>query len=274
MVVAMVIATTVGADMVRPSDLDAGSPAPVTMADRQGRDAAPFLDSLLGFDPIDLDGPSIAFLPLAGRDAASPTETQQSLHLLTDDHGSLDLCLYALLGLGLCRSAPWVRKLSVSHVLEWRHAGGCQIDAGLMEEPDWRFTTPFCLVQPRHKTDSALAPYRQKIVVSLWRQSQFTPALLAPRGPPLPRADNQPDGLTARGAIQMPLLPAALGLSTAGRTRRRCVPTPPAIRREVRGAESDSRGVGETPRRIAIHPAHHLDDGPSLYSSSLWRMEQ
>jgi hypothetical protein len=70
-----------------------------------------------------LDLWSVAFLPRPNADVrqTSPIQYPPSL---TDGLSSFSLCLYALMGLGLVRSAPWVKKLSLGSISEWYHDGG------------------------------------------------------------------------------------------------------------------------------------------------------
>ncbi len=104
----------------------------------------------------------------------------------SDGQDSFGLCLYALLGLGMCRSVPLVKRLSVTHIPQWYHDGGpVQIGHSHIISPDCLCHAPVCFVQPECTAEDLSPLYRQETVVSLWRQSQFTPAVLASRGPPL-----------------------------------------------------------------------------------------
>ncbi len=124
--------------------------------------------------------------PLDGR--AGPTSETRPAPILTDRQNSLTLCLYALFGLGLCRSAPLVRKFHFSGIPDWYHAGGpYQVRHSFAISPDCLPSAPvFCFLQPdaTSATEAALSTFSRRVVVSLWRQSQFTPAVLASRGPP------------------------------------------------------------------------------------------
>jgi hypothetical protein len=110
----------------------------------------------------------------------------QAPEILTDRQSSLGLCLYALLGLGLCHSAPLVKKFHFGCIPEWYHSGGpSQIGHSFAISPDCLSSAPvYCFVQPADAPDAPLPQYRWETVVSLWRESQFTPAVLAARGPP------------------------------------------------------------------------------------------
>jgi len=108
--------------------------------------------------------------------------------ILTDGSDSLSLCLWALIGLGLCRSGQWVRRLSLGFVPEWYHSGGpFQIGhshAVLPNNLASAFVPVCCFVQPVFAVESPILIQRSRIVRSSWRKSQFAPAALASRGPP------------------------------------------------------------------------------------------
>jgi hypothetical protein len=127
----------------------------------------------------------ITFLPQADSGAISAAEIQ-ARRVLTDDQGSLDLCLYALFGLGLCRSVPLIRKLSFGCMPDWYHHGGpFQIGHSHAIGPDCLHCAVACFVQPEGaREDLVLHCYRGSIA-ALLRKSLFTPNVLASRGPPL-----------------------------------------------------------------------------------------
>ena len=137
-------------------------------------------------DIADLDSLSSEFLSKAIAHG-SPTSQTQVVQVFAKEPRSLDLCLYALMGLGLCKSAPWVKKLSVGHIPEWYHnAGPYQIGHSFAISPDCLCSTPVCcFVQPDDATEDRVPQHRQETVVCLWRTSQFAPQALASRGPPL-----------------------------------------------------------------------------------------
>lgn len=133
-----------------------------------------------------LDLWSVAFLPRPNADVRqnSPVQCPPSL---TDGASSLSLCLYALMGLGLVRSAPWGKRLSFGFLPEWYHAGGpFQIGHSHAVTLDNLSLAPVrCFIQPACVVEDLIPQYRLGAVVSLWRESQFTSTVLAPRGPPL-----------------------------------------------------------------------------------------
>ena len=114
------------------------------------------------------------------------TSEIQNLLSFTDGPGSFALCLYALIGLGLCQAAPWVKKLSFEFIPEWYHDGGpFQIGHSHAVTPETLYTMPACsFVQPACMVESHIPQYSQRTIVSLWRKSQFTSSVIASRGPP------------------------------------------------------------------------------------------
>jgi hypothetical protein len=133
----------------------------------------------------DLDSLPVGFLPHSNP-AAGPTSATKPAQILADRQNSLTLCLYALFGLGLCRSAPFVKKLHLGCIPDWYHTGGpLQIGHSLVISPDCLCSAPvYCFVQPDGRVEDSISQYRHEIITSLWRKSQFTPAALAARGPP------------------------------------------------------------------------------------------
>ncbi len=134
----------------------------------------------------ELDLWSVEFLPEANADASQTSEIQHPLSL-TNGPGSFNLCLSALIGLGLCSSAHWVKRLSFGFVPEWYHNGGpFQIGHSFAVTPESLCPVPACcFVQPVCTVEDSLPQYRLRKIVTLWRKSQFTPCVIASRGPPL-----------------------------------------------------------------------------------------
>ena len=128
---------------------------------------------------------SIEFLP--GTDAQiGQTSEIQHLQTLTSGPNSLKLCLSALISLGLCCSGHWVKKLSLGFVPEWYHEGGpFQIGHSHALMPGTLCPAHVCcFIQPYCTEDNHLPQYFLKTIISLWRKSQFTPIVIASRGPP------------------------------------------------------------------------------------------
>ncbi|HCO94495.1 MAG TPA: hypothetical protein DIU00_11180 [Phycisphaerales bacterium] len=132
----------------------------------------------LNFGPVEL-------LPATTADTGQTPE-MQNIRSFTDGPGSLALCIYALIGLGLCQAAPWVKKISFEFIPEWYHDGGpLQIGHSLAVTPETLYPVPACsFVQPACMVESHIPQYGQRTIVSLWRKSQFTPDEIASRGPP------------------------------------------------------------------------------------------
>lgn len=126
------------------------------------------------------------FLPQANTDLEQ-TSKMQHLQSLTNGPDSLNLCLSALIGLGLCSSVHFVKRLSFNFVPEWFHdSGPFQIGHSHAITPESLCTTPvYCFVQPIWAVEDFLPIYRLGTITSLWRKSQFTLCVLASRGPPL-----------------------------------------------------------------------------------------
>jgi hypothetical protein len=134
---------------------------------------------------VELYSCSVEFLPGASADVSQTSEMQQP-QILTDGTGSFSLCLCALIGLGLCRTAPWVKKLSFGFVPEWYHNGGpFQIGHSYAVTPESLCPVPaYCFIQPVCMAEDSIPQYRLGTITSLWRKSQFTPIVIGPRGPP------------------------------------------------------------------------------------------
>ena len=134
--------------------------------------------SNLGLGPVEL-------LPEPTADTGQIPELQ-NIRSLTEGQGSLALCIYALIGLGLCQAAPWVKKISFEFLPEWYHDGGpFQIGHSLAVTPETLYPVPACsFVQPDCMVESHIPKYSRRIIVSLWRKTQFTPDVIASRGPP------------------------------------------------------------------------------------------
>jgi hypothetical protein len=133
----------------------------------------------------DLGLVSDGFMPEASTDAGQTHQTQ-SLQILTEGQNSFILCMYALIGLGLCRSAPLVKNLSFGCIPEWYHNGGpSQIGHSFAISPDCLCDAPaLCFVQPDCPAEDISPEYYKGIIAPLLRKSLFTPNVLASRGPP------------------------------------------------------------------------------------------
>ncbi len=125
-----------------------------------------------------------------GMTAASPEDDDappKNIHVLSDSHSSLTMCMSALVGLGFYCSVHRMRKFSITAVPEWYHSGGpIQIGHSLAINPENICPTPVCIFeQPVVVTEKPMPDFRRMVVASLWRESQFTSEVLTSRGPPL-----------------------------------------------------------------------------------------
>jgi len=184
--VVLVCTASVYADMM---------PVPASSAERGESSYVPHGQT--GFHYADLSGPfnytnipnldlwPVELLPEAVADTGQTSELQ-NIRSFTDGPGSFALCLYALIGLGLCQAAPWVKKLSFEFLPEWYHDGGpFQIGHSHAITPETLYPTPACcFVQPANTVESNIPLYSQKTIMALWRKSQFTPEEIASRSPP------------------------------------------------------------------------------------------
>lgn len=182
----LVFTAAVHADMMPVSHEDAvcrQSPPGSAQADLQYEKLSGTSD-LAGFADFDLW--SVEFSSEADAQIGQTSEVQH-LQTLTNGSDSLKLCLSALISLGVCCSAHWVKKLSLGFIPEWYHEGGpFQVGHSHALMPGTLCPAQACcFVQPFCTEDNHLPQYFLKTIISLWRKSQFTPAVLASRGPPL-----------------------------------------------------------------------------------------
>lgn len=181
--VLLAVAPSGRADMIPLSDRDMGSDGlGVFISDcpaELAQDGSVLFSTLDGVGLDRLPAGPLVDAQMAAEDADSP----QRICILMDTQGSLGLCLYGLLGLGLCKAATF---LFVCVIPVWCHDGGpCPIAHRLDLSPDGLHPVPmYCLVPPGCTTKDSLPRYRQEAIVVSWRDSQFTPIALAPRGPP------------------------------------------------------------------------------------------
>ncbi len=104
---------------------------------------------------------------------------------LKDGRSSLDFCLYALIGLGMCRSGHWVRRCSSGFIPEWYHSGALQqIGHSHAVGPDAFCHAAVCFVQPDTAPDRLMPLYRAGTIPILVRTSQCISDALACRAPP------------------------------------------------------------------------------------------
>jgi len=180
----LTLPATLRADLTPVSPSDAGQrPSPIACVATEPPRALS-CDLFEGAGVANLDLLPVPSLPTANGDVV-PTGETPPVQILTEGQNSFSLCLYALLSLGLCKSVPLVKKFSFGYVPQWYHDGGpAQIGHSLAISPDCLSSAPACFVQPESPAEEHIPRYFFATVVSLWRNSQFTPAVLASRAPP------------------------------------------------------------------------------------------
>jgi hypothetical protein len=179
----LAIGVTADADMMPVSAVDAPCLAPATVAKQPDLQSTSLSVPFGHPDLADLSSLPSVFPPELG----SQADTMRGTPLIrTDEQDSLGLCLFALLGLGLCKSAPYVKKFSFGTVPDWYHTGGpFQVGHSHAISPDCLYQAPVhCFIQPESPRKDPMPRYRQEAIMCLWRTSQFTPAVLASRAPP------------------------------------------------------------------------------------------
>jgi len=183
----LIVTASVHADMMPMSSPDTGcGQSPYFLSGQTDLRYSDFSNPLNYPSFADLDFWPASFLPEPTADTGQNSDLQ-NLRSLTEGQGSFALCLYALIGLGLCRSAPWIKKLSFEFIPEWYHDGGpFQIGHSRAVTPDTLYSIPACcFFQPAGMGQSLVSQYRLRTIVSLWRKSQFTSSVIASRGPPV-----------------------------------------------------------------------------------------
>lgn len=124
-------------------------------------------------------------LPQEAPAVAHRTVDSEAAIVLTDSRGSLDLCLYTLISLGLFRSGHRVRRSSLGFVPEWYHSGGPhQSGRSHALGPDAVCHAVVCFVQGDAAADRWILHSGRRGVPSRRCISQFVPAVLACRAPP------------------------------------------------------------------------------------------
>ena len=181
---ALVVTATGYADMVPASGVDIGRGGLSFVC---GESALPANSpSLFGSLSIaDLDLWSVNSLPQADA-GAGQTVASHPPQTLVNGPDSLALCLSALMGLGLCSSVHWVKRLSFGFIPDWYHNGGpSQVGHSHAVNPNTLCPVPaYCFIQPVCTAQDIAPQYRLGTFMSLWRESQFTPLTLSSRGPP------------------------------------------------------------------------------------------
>jgi hypothetical protein len=139
--------------------------------------------------------PSLAFsvseawcsysLDLPGLTVGESASEKLLPQVLVDRSNSFDLCLYALVSLGVLRSGCWVRRPSLGVFPEWYQGVALElVGCGCAAGPDALSMAGACFIQPDGRIDPTPPKQRRGTIVCLWRGSMYTPAVLAGRAPP------------------------------------------------------------------------------------------
>ena len=184
----LVVSATCNADFIAATRLEFDPTQSVSehnQVDSQQLDSSFILSFSNGSEITSLGALSVAALPETGQADQLPYDVEV-LHSPKHEPGSLQMCLYALLGLGLCKVAPCLNKLSCSAVPEWYHDGGpWQIGHSLAVSPETlNPISVYCFVQPDNTIKLPLANHQYGAMQPLLRKSLFTPCVLSSRGPP------------------------------------------------------------------------------------------
>lgn len=185
--VALAMRAPLYADMVPQS---VGGPSSAWMLDCCGGSNPTCVDGLdlcVEFGPAQVDLLPLAYLAGLPVEMESADSAGPAVRILSHNQSSLDFCLYALVGLGLCRSGRWVRKASLGFVPDWYHSGGpFQIGHSHALNPDTLYPVPVCcFIQPDGTPDHSLSLCRTDAIASVQHPSQHAPASPISRGPPL-----------------------------------------------------------------------------------------
>jgi len=171
-------------DMVQVSGAGVKGPTLGTAGDLTDQQSFIASDVFLPSAIVDLSSVHIGLFVEAQADTGGVAGSQPA-YVLSDRQDGLGLCLYALLGLGLCKSAPWMKKLSLGVVPGWYH-DGCpfQVAHSHALSADCLCSSLVCFVQPDRSPDHPLLQYHREAFSPLWRKLQSSPSALASRGPP------------------------------------------------------------------------------------------
>ena len=124
-------------------------------------------------------------LDLPAVTTAEPVSEGLIPQALVDRSNSFDLCLYALVSLGVLRSGHWVRRPSLGIFPEWYQGVALElVGCGYAVGPDALSAAGASFIQPERRIDPTPPKQRRGTIVCLWRGSMYTPAVLAGRAPP------------------------------------------------------------------------------------------
>lgn len=144
-------------------------------------------------DLLSLDQVCVESLPEAIVDLEQRGESQIG-QSLANGPGSLSLCLWALAGLGLCRSAPIAKRASLACLPEWYHDGGIfQIGHSHTATPESLCSAwDYCFIQAIPTEGDIMPKYRLVgAIVAQRRVSQRQLLANTSRGPPHPSSINR-----------------------------------------------------------------------------------
>ena len=181
------LACAVNADLVQIYPLDTGRHeffySPQQSDTKQKVHAGEYVNPISSINGFDLR--AVRFPPETDN-IIQQANQESPIVELKHEPGSFTLCLYALMGVGLCSAPHWFRRLSLSYVPEWYHSGGpYQVGHSFAIAPDFHHTAPVLhFIQPDNIKEDYIPRYRTGLIVSLWRESQFTPEKIASRAPP------------------------------------------------------------------------------------------
>ena len=185
-IIALIFVGAVRADMVPVSKVDTGRQPPLRVC---GQAKAHHTNHSNPYDHpiiVDLHLGTVQLQSEAGVEIVQPAPVPHVLEL-TGGAGSVSLCLYALMGFGLCSAPHWIKRLHFGNIPEWYHEGGpFQIGHSLVVSPESFCPVPvYCFVQPDDTVEELIPRYRLRTIVSSLRKSQFASETIASRGPPL-----------------------------------------------------------------------------------------
>jgi len=183
---ALVAAGAVRADMVQVFQEDTEHPLSAIICDRDGPHAASAFDTSILCLRADLELPPTGFTPDMPVEAVDSGEPPVVSVILADRQDSLGLCLYALASLGMCKSAPWVKRMSRGVVPGWYHNGGpFQVGHSHAASPNCLNSALACFIQQDSDRNDWRGQHRHdRAIVLLWRKSQMAASVLASCGPP------------------------------------------------------------------------------------------
>jgi len=181
-IAALAVTVVVHADLMPVSSLQsAASLAPIPDSNPQEKPLVEVSIALAGLSGIE----DIGAIPSSSQTSPQEGHKEPVVRPLVDRSNSFDLCLYALIGVGLCRSGQLVKRPSLGFVPEWYHSGGPrQIGHSYAIGPDSACPAMVCFVQPHLGAEDSIPQYDVGTIASLARKSQYTPDALASRGPP------------------------------------------------------------------------------------------